>query len=145
VPCREHLAQLREHEREFEALGASVVAVTFEPHTAISRFVPREGVAAPVLSDPDRQAYRAFGLRRGRAVQVWTWGALKAYLKGALHGRLPRVPNDDIAQLGGDFVLDAEGTVVWAYRSKDPSDRPPPEDILRVVRDLALPASPGEA
>jgi hypothetical protein len=39
-------------------------------------------------------------------------------------------------QLGGDFVLDGRGRVAYAYRSVEPTDRPPVEDLVRAVRSV---------
>jgi hypothetical protein len=38
--------------------------------------------------------------------------------------------------MGGDFVIDIDSTVRFAYRSQDPTDRPPVEALLEVLRDL---------
>ncbi len=134
MSCREHLAQLREHEQELDRLGAVVVSVSFEEPSVIGRFAERELLPYPILSDPERRAYRAFGLERGRTGQVWSANALRTYARGLMRGRLPRLPRADIAQLAGDFVLDAQGRVVYEYRSEEAADRPAIDDVLDAVR-----------
>jgi len=37
---------------------------------------------------------------------------------------------EDLLQLGGDFVLDAQRRLLFAYRSADPSDRPTVRQLL---------------
>jgi peroxiredoxin len=108
--------------------------VTFEPPTELARFVEKEALPFPVLSDDSRRAYAAFGLQRGRASQVWSWPTAKAYLKGMLHGRCPKMPQGDLNQLGGDVVLDARGQIVFTHRSQNPADRPRVEAILAAVQ-----------
>jgi hypothetical protein len=39
----------------------------------------------------------------------------------------------DIYQSGGDFLLDRDGNVLFAYRGKDPADRPPMAVLLREI------------
>lgn len=112
-----------------------MVVVTFEDPARIRRFVEREGIIFPVLSDRDRRAYAAVGLRRGNHRKLWTLKSLRAYVQGALRGRLPASPSGDIAQLGGDVVLDPGGRVVWIHRSSEPADRPDVRTIVRALRD----------
>ena len=137
MSCREHLAQLREHEQELDRLGAVVIGISFEEPSVIARFAEREALPYPILSDPEREAYRTFGLVRGGAAQVWSPNALMTYVRGLLRGRLPRLPHADIAQLGGDFVLDAHGRVVYEYCSKESADRPAIDRLLDAVRAAA--------
>jgi len=134
VSCREHLAQLREHQEELEQLGAVVLGVSFEEPSVIAGFAERESLPYPILSDPERRAYRVFGLERGATAQVWSPNAVRSYARGLLRGRLPRLPRADIAQLGGDFVLDWQGRVVYEYRSEESADRPAIESLLDAVR-----------
>jgi peroxiredoxin len=128
---------LREHEQELDRLGAVVLGVSFEGPSVIARFAERESLPYPILSDPERRAYRAFGLERGRTGQVWSLHALRTYARGLLNGRLPRLPRADIAQLGGDFVLDSQGKVVYEYRSEESADRPAIDTLLDAVRAVA--------
>ena len=137
MSCREHLAQLREYEQELDRLGAVVLGVSFEDPSVIARFAERESLPYPILSDPERRAYRAFGLERGGAAQVWSPNALRTYARGLLRGRLPRLPRADIAQLGGDFVLDARGRVAYEYRSEESADRPAIDSLLDAVQAAA--------
>lgn len=125
---------MREHEQELDRQGAVVLAVSFEESSVIARFAERESLPYPVLSDPERRVYRVFGLERGGMAQVWSPNALRTYLRAPLRGRLPRLPRADIAQLGGDFVLDARGRVVYEYRSEESADRPLIDDLLDAVR-----------
>ncbi|MBA2363348.1 MAG: redoxin domain-containing protein [Chloroflexia bacterium] len=134
MSCREHLAQLREHQEELEQLGAVVLGVSFEEPSVIAGFAERESLPYPILSDPERRAYRVFGLERGATAQVWSPNAVRSYARGLLRGRLPRLPRADIAQLGGDFVLDWQGRVVYEYRSEESADRPAIESLLDAVR-----------
>jgi len=137
VPCREHLARVRERQADFDRLGAVVAAVTFEPPARAATFATREGWPYPVLSDPGRRAYAAFGLQRGRARQLWNWRSLMAYARGLGRGRLPRPARADIDQLGGDIVLDPAGRVAFLHRSVEPADRPAVADLVAAARRAA--------
>jgi hypothetical protein len=42
-------------------------------------------------------------------------------------------PEEDLLQLGGDFILNRSREIVFAYRSADPTDRPPIADLLAAI------------
>jgi AhpC/TSA antioxidant enzyme len=124
---------------EFRALGAEVLAVAATPPGLLAAWLREFPQPFLVTADPDRTAYRAFGLGRT------SWGAffrprvLFHYLRLIARGWAPRRTSAgaDVLQLGGDFVLDGGGRVVFAYRSADPTDRPAVEELLRAVRTAA--------
>ncbi len=128
---------MREQGEALERLGAVVLVVTFEPPSEAARFAQQARLPFTMLSDPDRRAYAAFGLRRGRWGQVWGWNTATAYLRGLLAGRWPRPPRGDLGQLGGDFVLDREGRLVFAHCGRDPADRPAVGQLLAALRTVA--------
>jgi hypothetical protein len=137
VPCREHLAQLRGRQGDFDRLGARIAAVTFEPPERVARFLTTTRLPFPVLCDPERRAYTAFGLGRAPKRRIWNLPTLWAYARGLVTGTPPHLPHGDLAQLGGDVVLDREGAVVYTYRSRYPADRPRVEELLAVVARAA--------
>jgi hypothetical protein len=144
VPCREHLAQLRGQQKELDGLGAAVLIVSFEPPAQAVRLARTLGLPYPVLSDPERSAYRAFGLGQGSRERLWSRQTAGAYLRGLKDGHLPRWPRGDVAQLGGDFVINPEGNVTFAYRGTTPADRPPVAELVEAVRrSVARPSTDG--
>lgn len=89
------------------------------------------------LLDPERVAYRAYGLERSllRSRNLQTrWYYFKAWLAGqkthAAHG-------DDTSQLGGDFIVDKLGMLRFVHPSHDPTDRPAVERLMEVLKTLA--------
>lgn len=143
MACREHLARLRGQQGDLDRYRATVVVVTFERHrtfrlpAAVGQFSRSEGLSYPILSDPGRRLYAAFGLRRKSVIRLLTPSIVATYLRGLGSGRWPRLPRGDLGQLGGDFVLDAHGLVVFAHRGRDAADRPPIEAIVAAVRAAA--------
>jgi peroxiredoxin len=131
---------------EFRRQGAGVLAVSQARPEVVAAFLREEPLPFPVVADPERAAYRAFGLERTSWATVLRPGVVLRYLRLVFRGWRPRQARggEDVLQLGGDFVLDGERRLVYAYRSADPADRPPIEALLRAVREAA-PASPAEA
>jgi len=135
LPCREHLLEVLAHKDE---LDLQVVAVAFAPFDVLAGYQRRLGLDdVPVLSDPERRAYRAFGFGRGSIARVWldprVW---RRYLSLIRHGRHPERVREDTLQLGGDVLIDPSGRVRWVYASRGPDDRPSLAAI-RAARDDA--------
>ena len=132
---------------ELRAAGGEVVAVTFSPAERIAPYVVRHGWPCPVLADPLRRAYRRFELARGSLWRVMGPGVTLSYLKLMARGKMPQLSSikDDIRQLGGDFVLDAQRRLVYAYASRDPADRPPAGDVIAALKQAAAKTPPGSS
>jgi hypothetical protein len=116
-------------------LGGEVLVVSFAQPPLLALFERDQALPFPMVADPSLTAYRAFGLERtswrgivrGRVV----WG----YLRLMLRGWAPQRGNkgEDVLQLGGDFVLDEHRRLVYAYRSAEPTARPPVEELLQAI------------
>src|SRR5262245_5943671 len=102
-------------------------------------FLREQSLPFPVVADPERVAYRAFGLERTSWTRMLHPGVVFRYLRLLFRGWRPRQvrKGEDVLQLGGDFVLDGEGRLVYAYRSAEPTDRPPVEALLKAVTETA--------
>lgn len=122
---------------KLDAAGATVLFVVHDRPELV-----REGLLAgldvpyPVLLDPGREAYTAWGLTRARAAQIWldpnVWAT---YLRLLRQGERLRRPGIDTLQLGGDFIVDARGVVRYA-RPQHRDDRPPVSELVRRLREL---------
>ncbi len=90
----------------------------------------------PFLIDEGRETYRAYGLGRASTATLYGWRVWVRYRqilnergRSALH-RL----TEDTHQLGGDFVIDPAGTLVYARWSRGPADRPPASHLVAATR-----------
>jgi alkyl-hydroperoxide reductase/thiol specific antioxidant family protein len=116
--------------------GCSIVVVAQAKPEVLSSYVARRGWRVPIVSDPDRAAYRAFGLERASWNTFFRPKVLWGYLRGMLRGYGVRAPyeGEDVLQLGGDFVLDRFRRVLFAFPSADPTDRPSLATIREALR-----------
>ena len=125
------------HRQRIDAAGTALF-VAFDPAERLRDSLLRDvDVAYPVLVDRDRAAYRAWGLRRGSLLTIWgdprVW---RHYARELVHGARLRRPGSDTLQLGGDFVVDAAGTVVYSCpQSRD--DRPPVAELVHALERAA--------
>lgn len=126
----------------FAALGCSVLVVSQAKPEVLSLYLARQSWHVPVVCDPDRSAYAAFGLERTDWLTFFRPRVLWGYLRGMLRGYRVRRPysGEDVLQLGGDFILNPRREVAFAYASADPTDRPTVEQLLAAIRSLVSPA-----
>jgi AhpC/TSA antioxidant enzyme len=127
---------VQQHADEIRRLGAEVLVVAQARPELLTAFVRDQPLPFPILSDPQRDAYRAFGLEQ---TSWWTFlrpGVMFGYLRLMFRGVQPQKPTEgeDVLQLGGDFVLDGQGRLVYAYRSAEPTDRPTVAALLQALR-----------
>lgn len=128
VDVREQIPQLVE-------AGGRVAAVAMGTPQQVARFFGDLTGRMTCLADPDRQAYKAFGLERAgwwqiAGPQVWL-PSIRALLRGGV-GR----PVGDVQQLPGAFVIDCQGVVRLADRPKNQVDRHGVDELVATVRSL---------
>ncbi len=90
----------------------------------------------PCLADPDKDGYRAFGLKRGSAMEVMgpaTWGAgLRAFRKG----HRVESPGDDVFQMPGTFIIDSASVVRFARYARHSGDHPKAAELLAALATM---------
>lgn len=106
------------------ALAIRVVVVTFQPAPLARVYLAEMSPPFPVLVDESRELYRAYGMGKARAWDLWGPATWWAYLKEGVRGRLPRRPQGDPAQQGGDVLIDPDGVVRLHHVGRGPADRP---------------------
>ena len=124
---------MRDHLDRFG--DAEVVVVMFAPQRILRGYRARFASPLLVVTSEDRAAYQAYGLGRGPWWKVYGWATIRRYVQLLRAGRRfekPR-PQDDTLQLGGDFVVDPEGRVAYAFRSSGPDDRPAVDGLIEAV------------
>jgi len=105
VFCREHVAQLREHEQSFREKGARLAAIGLGDQHYARLFREDTGITFPLLVDAQRQAYRVAGLGSGNLLHMLRSdnkaGRKRANAAGHHQHELGKNP----FQLGGSFVF----------------------------------------
>jgi peroxiredoxin len=128
---------LRHRYEEFRAAGAEVAVISFAQRRATEHYARDLRIPFQLLSDPERAAYIAYGLRKGGLWSIFGPKTVWEYVKLIARGRLFRGIQADPFQLGGDFVIDGRGIVRFAHRSEDPADRPTMDRLLQAIRSPA--------
>lgn len=115
-------------------LRIRVCIVTFEGEAAARAYAAETGTPWPVLADPDRRLYEAYGLGRLSWRQLAQPSAIALYLGEILNGHLPRRPEADPHQAGGDVLIDPAGIVRLVHAGRGSADRPTVQRLLDAQR-----------
>jgi peroxiredoxin len=126
---------LCERQDEFTRLNTRVIIVSFGTLPAVQQWIRDTCVTFDVVLDSDRHVYQAYQLESSRW-RSWTLRTLWTYAKLLMQGRRLQPKDGDPHQLGGDFIIDANGKIQLAYRSHDPVDRPPVDDLLEILAGM---------
>jgi hypothetical protein len=122
------------HRDRIEAADGIVLAIGFD---SPERMLSGLDFPWPVLLDRERVAYRRYGLGRAPLTDVLTLGWLPGFLRKLLGGDPLKRPGLDVLQLGGDFVVDRDGTVVLAHPSEHFEDREPTGALVSAMEASA--------
>ena len=97
-------------------------------------FAEKYDVSYPIVSDPGQLMYRTFDLQR---MAPWGFLAPGVVLKGVsamARGHHIGLPQGDVRQLPGVFVINTAGEIVFSHYAADAADHPAVAVILDVVK-----------
>ena len=138
-------ARLRTELPDYRAGGGDVVIVGQGEPARAARYRERQGIDVPILSDPDRSTYQAYGLLQGSTAQI-LFDAPDPFLRcdfdagmglAASRHATDRALVDDPWQLPGEFVVGTDGVIAYAHRYGWCEDYPDPRVHLAVIRGAA--------
>jgi peroxiredoxin len=129
------LDALAEESGRVLGLGARIVLVCQAEPERAAAFAEDRGVGFQMLCDPERAAYRAYGLGDGNLDQiVYREMSVNEGLEMANQFRSQgRYLVDSPWQLAGEFIVESGGIVKYAHRYSHCNDFPDPETLFRVV------------
>ena len=123
---------------ELDSLGCQVIVVASNGNQdSALKFCELINLSFQLVLDGSRQFYRLLGLKRSIS-NVWRVATLKGYAEEKVAGvpGTPALTGDDLHVMGGDFVVDSHGRLVFAYASKTPWDRPMVDLVLDELHSM---------
>jgi peroxiredoxin Q/BCP len=133
ISCQHHLAKVKSRNTEIEKLGYKVVVVTLSQPWVLKMYQETRSFPFTFVADPQLKLYHDFGLERATVGRMFRPGVLWHYTSIVFRGWWVRMPkkDEDVLQLGGDFILNSERKLVFAHRCRVPSDRPSAKQLVR--------------
>jgi peroxiredoxin len=130
--CNMELRALEAAKPELEKLGASLVAISPQTQPNSRKSVRQNELSFPILADTKGEVGAAFGLRF----------QLPDYLVELYKGLKNNLPafNDDPSwtlPMPARYVIDRDGTIVYAEVNPDYTRRPEPEELMPALRRAA--------
>lgn len=126
---------MRSVSEQIEGLKTRPVLISFSTSKLADQWSRETESDFQFLLDPDREAYRAYGLEHSLS-RAWSPKVWLEYARLMIHGRRWRGIQGDSGQMGGDFIVDRNGILRLAYRSHDPTDRPPASFLLEKLAEI---------
>ncbi len=115
---------MRQQYGDIQAKGSEVAAISFGPKHRLFQLTRQLQLPFPVLSDPERDVYAAYSLAQGSLLKIFSPKTVWTYAKHFARGRRYEHEASDWKQLGGDFIFEDNGTVLYGHRGQTPADRP---------------------
>jgi len=134
--CKEMLDQLVHARASLEHAGLALVAITQGDAEATREFGKQFAPGILCLADPERVAYRAFGLERGNLYQVaLSPQVISGTVRAQQHGHKAELPpkGQDVMQMSGTFIIGRDGKIRLPYYYDTIADHPPIELLLHGV------------
>jgi len=128
--------QLHSAREKFSEAGINVVLVGLGTPEQAEEFRKKFSLSFPIICDPDKELYRLYDLKRGTVASMARASVLLKGMRAMSQGYSPGMPQGDVMQLPGVFLIDTNGDIRYSYFSKDPSDHPNVETLLKLKEML---------
>jgi len=135
--CKEMIDQLADSHQALTEKGLRLAIVSHASAESAKAFCELRAPGATCLADPEREAYRAYGLYRGTAWQtilsphIWLSNRKLARTKG-YEPELPHT-GQDAYQMSGTFIIGTDGRIRLPYYYEDIADHPPIDLLLHGI------------
>lgn len=135
--CKEMVDQLTDAHQALTERGLRLAIISHASAESAKRFCDQHAPSVICLADPDRSAYRAYGLSRGSLWQtllsprIWFSNRRLAREKGYK----PEIPpaGQDAFQMSGTFIIGMDGRIRLPYYYEDIVDHPPVDLLLHGI------------
>ena len=144
--CGHHRAKrLQAEYARYVALGTQVVVIGQAGPERSMSYAQKHDLPCPVLCDPERHVYEAYGLLEGQPSQIVFDAPDEFLLRDYEAGKrlqLSRLGTDAALvdspwQLPGEFVVDRSGIVRLAYRYQHCEDWPDPLVLIGAIKEAS--------
>ena len=124
---------MRRAKKRFDQAGVKVVIVGLGTPEQSEEFKRKFLVPFTILSDPEKNLYRAFGLKQMSPLGFLSPSLFAKSISTMVKGHAMGIPEGDVGQLPGVFIINTHGRIEFSHYAEDPADHPDPETILGML------------
>lgn len=138
--CKEMLDELVAGRAKIKKAGLDIAVVTQGVPEETKLFAEKHAPGLKTFSDPERKAYRAYGLERATIFQTFlNWKVLRAVSNARKKGYQVETPPEgqDAMQMSGTFIISPQGRILLPFYYDHIADHPALDLLLEGV--LATP------
>lgn len=128
--CKQHAAALQSHQNDLQSVGITVALVGCGTLDEANAFVTDMKLTLPLLNDPERHAYAAYGLGEASPASLLNPSVLIGAARALTQGYVPKRSSGSPMQLQGQFLIDRRGILRTADRPSLMSDIPSVDALL---------------
>jgi peroxiredoxin len=134
--CKEMLDELVTGKDRIKDAGLEIAVVMQGTPEANAVFAQQFAPGLLCFSDPERKAYKAYGLERGSLFQTFlnpkVWSAISRSRRKGYRVEAPPA-GQDAMQMSGIFIISKEGRIELPYYFDHIADHPPLDLLLKGV------------
>jgi peroxiredoxin len=130
---------MRQEYDRYTTAGLEIIAIGMGSPRRTAAFRRELKLPFPMLSDPRRVSYRAYGLLKMSLRREASIASAMHFARNVARHGGAREPDQNMLQLGGVFVVDQQGIVRYAFRSARAHEYPTVEQLIRVAPHLPTP------
>ena len=133
------LDQLAQNTEWFIAHGVKVAAVTMGKPYEAKMFCAQRSPDIVCLSNPDQSAYRTYRIGRMGIKEMLDPGLALNGARVTLKGYKSSARTDmDMMQLGATFIIDTDGSLLFAHYNRNQYDHPEMAKLQAIVEGLRM-------
>jgi thioredoxin-dependent peroxiredoxin len=137
--CRAHVIRVIQARDEIGSLGAEVILVAYhDPEMLTTKMLHDLDLPYTLLLDSTRATYARWGLGQANLQSMLSpglyWATFKVLLRVMFKRERALGTSPNATQLGGDFVVDPSGKLVYVNRMTSFHDRARMTDLLAALR-----------
>lgn len=134
--CKEMLEELVKGRERIEEAGLGIAVITQGIPETTALFAEEFAPGLLMLSDPERESYRAYGLERGTLFETFlNWKVIQAVRKSRKKGYAVEPPPEgqDAMQMSGTFIIGRNGRILLPFYYDNIADHPSLDLLLSGV------------
>jgi len=124
---------LRRNRKSFEKAKAQIVLVGMGTPAESAEFAAKYDVPFPIAADPEKKLYRKFGLKQMSTMGFFSPSVALKGVAAIVGGHGIGMPQGDVRQLPGVFVINTAGEIIFSHFSGNPADHPDAKTIIDAI------------